>query len=103
MQKISDDLNKMKCLSFCGIAIRRPRLILLQVINCERKLDSGFPLRIHRLTTTLHVKPITMGPPRGSLKGLSIMNGKRQALLWTHGNRTVIHSFPIPTADGLWF
>ena len=80
MQKISDDLNKMKCLSFCGIAIRRPRLILLQVINCERKLDSGFPLQIHRLTTTLHVKPITMGPPRGSLKGLSTMNGKRQAL-----------------------
>ena len=104
MQTISDDLNKMKCLSFCGIAIRRPRLILLQVINCERKLDSGFPLQIHRLTTTLHVKPITMGPPRGSLKGLSTMNGKRQAL--SYGPTGIVRFsivYPIPTADGLWF
>jgi hypothetical protein len=25
------------------------------------------------------------------------------SFLWTHGNRTVFHSFPTPAADGLWF
>ena len=89
---------------FCHRNQRRPRLILLQVINYGRKLGNGFPLRIHLLTTTLHVKPIIMGPPRGSLKGLSIMNGKRQALSYGHtGIVRFSIVYPIPTADGLWF
>jgi hypothetical protein len=55
---------------------------LLQAIDCEKKFISGFPLRIHRLTTTWHVKPITMGPRRGSLKVPSIMNGRQQVLFY---------------------
>ena len=45
-----------------------------------------------------------MGPLRGSLKGLSTMNGKRQAL--SYGPTGIVrfsHSFSIPTADGHWF
>ena len=57
---------------------------LFQVIDFEKNFRSGFHLRIHRLTTTLHVKPITMGPRRGSLKGLSTINGRRQALSYGH-------------------
>ena len=80
MQKISDDLNKMKCLFSCGMVIKEREAKLLQVINCGRRFRSGCPLRIHRLTTTLHVKPITMGPPRGSSKGKCMVNGRRGAL-----------------------
>jgi hypothetical protein len=49
------------------------------MINCEQTFGSGFLLRIHRSITTLHVKPIILELPRGSLKGLSTMNGRRQA------------------------
>ena len=80
MQKISDDLNKMKCSFSCSMVIKERETKLLQVTNCEKRFRSGFPLRIHRLTTTLHVKPITMGPPRGSSKGKCIMNGRWGAL-----------------------
>ena len=48
MQKTSDDLNKMKCLFSCSMVIKEREAKLLQVINCERRLRNGFPLRIHR-------------------------------------------------------
>ena len=56
------------------------RLKLLQVINYEKRFRGGFLPQIHRSITTPHVKPITMGPLRGSLKAIPTMNGRRQAL-----------------------
>ena len=56
------------------------RLKLLQVINYEKRFRDGFLPQIHRSITTPHVKPITMGPLRGSLKAIPTMNGRRQAL-----------------------
>jgi hypothetical protein len=78
MQKISDDLNKIKRSFLCGPRLKDAETKLLQAINCEKNLRSGFPLRIHQLTTTRHAKPITTGRPSGSSKGLSTMNGRRQ-------------------------
>jgi hypothetical protein len=41
-----------------------------------------------------------MGPLHGSLKGLSTMNGRREALsCGHHGNRTAFFTFPIPPTD----
>ena len=65
---------------FVALRLKEAETKLLQVIDFEKIFRSGFPLRIHRSTTTLHVKPITMGPRRGSLEGLSTINGRRQAL-----------------------
>jgi hypothetical protein len=80
MQKISDDINKTRCLFFVVLQIKEGETELFQVINCEKRFRSGFPLRIHQLTTMFNVMPITMGLPCGSLMGLSMMNGRQQAL-----------------------
>ena len=71
-------------------------------MNCEERFSSGFPPQTRRLTTILHVKPTTMGLPRGSLKEPSIMNGRRRAL--SYGPTGIVRffqSFPTPIADGL--
>jgi hypothetical protein len=104
MQKISDDLTKMKRSFFVTSRLKEAETKLPQVINCGKRFRSGFPLQIHQLTTTFIVKPITMVPPRGSLMGLSTMNGRRRALSYgPTGIVRVFCSFSTPVTDGRWF
>jgi hypothetical protein len=106
MQKISDDLNKMKCLFFCAITIT--------VKEAETNTTSGDQLREktrqwlsppdpsinHNTACEAHHN----GTAAWFLEGAIYNEWKTTgSLLWTHGNRTIFHSFPIPTADGLWF
>jgi hypothetical protein len=82
--------------------IEEARLKLSQVINYEKKSGSGFLPRIRRLFTTLHVKPATMEPPRGSLKGLLMMNGRRQALSYGPTGIVRLPQFSSHHADDLF-
>jgi hypothetical protein len=104
MQKISDDMNKMKSLFFVFFVAsqRRSKLKLIQVISCLKFFKSGFLPRIHRSITTLHVKPITMGPLRGSLKEIFITDGRQQALSCGPMGIVGFLSFSTHAAIDLW-
>ena len=81
----------MKSSFFDGIVIVGGPSNLLQMIKYGKRFRSGFPRQIHPLTTILPVIPITMGPPHGSLKGLSTMTGRREAL--SYGPTGIVRVF----------
>ena len=105
MQKISDDLNKMKC-SFFWAASR--------LKEAETKTTSGDQLRekiqkwlsppdpsINQNTAceAHHIGTATWfldGPIYNEWKATG-------SLLWTHGNRTIFYSFPTVAPDCIWF
>jgi hypothetical protein len=103
MQRISDDLNKMK----------RSSIVALQLKKAETKITSGNQLRRkiqkwlsppdpslnHNTACETHHD----GTAAWFLEGAIYNEWKATgSLLWTHGNRTVFQSFPAPIADGLF-
>ena len=107
MQKILDDLNKIKCLSFCGITIKGGRESETKTSlgdqlqeKIQKWLSPPDPSINHNTACEAHHN----GTAAWFLEGTIYNEWKTTgSLLWTHGNRMVFHSFLIPTADGLLF
>jgi hypothetical protein len=104
---MSDDLNKMKCSFFLwhhkySKGGRELKQLLDDRLRekIQRWLSSPDPSVNHNTACEAHHN----GTATWFLEGPIYNKWKATgSLLWTHGNRTVIRSFPTSTADFLWF
>jgi hypothetical protein len=105
IQKISDDLNKIRCPFSFGIVIReaetKPSISGDKLREKIQKwLSPPDPSINHNTACEAHHD----GTAACFLEG-PINNEWKEtgSLLWTYGNRTVFFIFSTPITDGLWF
>ena len=106
MQRISDDLNKIKCSSFVGvgIAIKEAKTKFIPGDRLREKIQKWLsppdPSINHNTACEAHHD----GTAAWFLEGPIYNEWKETgSLLWAYGNRTVFLICSTLTADGLWF
>ena len=108
MQTVSDELNKMKCSSFCSIKVKETETKSTSDDQLREKIQRWLshpnPSINHNTACKAHKDGTATWFLEGPMYKTWKETGKETgSLLWVHGNRTVFRSSRATAADSLWF